>query len=67
LSMKTRVVVVLLATMLLFSVAYPVLALLDSGDEQSNDDVETIPIMDPNLEEFLPCTNARYRAWFSCS
>jgi len=64
--MKTRVVVVLLATMLLFSVAYPVLALLESGDEQSNP-VEAAPINDPSLEEFLPCTNARYRAWFSCS
>lgn len=64
--MKTRVVAALVATMLLLSVAYPVLAQMDHGEDQS-DDVETTPVKDLYLEEYLPCTNARYRAWYGAS
>lgn len=60
--MKTRVVAALGATTLLLSVAYPVLAQTDSDDQ--NDAAETTPVKDPYLKECLPCTNARYRAWY---
>ena len=63
--MKTRVVAALGATMLLLSVAYPVIAQTDSEDK--SDDIETTPVKDPYLEECLPCTNARYRAWYGAS
>jgi len=63
--MKTRVVAALVATMLLVSLAYPVLAQTDSDDK--SDDVEPTQMRDPYMEECLPCTNARYRAWFGAS
>ena len=64
--MKTRVVAALVATMLLLSLAIPVLAQTDSED-QITPTTETTPLQDPYLEEYLPCTNARYRAWFGAS
>ena len=64
--MKTRVVAALVATMLLLSLAIPVLAQTDSED-QIAPTTETTPLKDPYLEEYLPCTNARYRAWFGAS
>jgi hypothetical protein len=63
--MKTRVVAALVATMLLLSLAIPVLAQTDS--EGQIDYAEPIVIKDPYLEEYLPCTNARYRAWYGAS
>jgi len=51
--------------MLLLSVAYPVIAQTDSEDK--SDDIETTPVKDPYLEECLPCTNTRYRAWYGAS
>jgi hypothetical protein len=62
---KTRVVAALVATMLLLSLAIPVLAQTDS--ENQSDPTPPTPIRDPYLEEYLPCTNARYRAWFGAS
>jgi hypothetical protein len=64
--MKTRVVAALVATMLLLSLAIPVLAQTDTED-QSTPTTETTLLKDPYLEEYLPCTNARYRAWFGAS
>jgi hypothetical protein len=64
--MKTRVVAALVATMLLLSLAIPVLAQTDSED-QITPTPETTPVKDPYLEEYLPCTNARYRAWYGAS
>lgn len=64
--MKTRVVAALVATMLLLSLAIPVLAQTDTED-QIDPTTETTPLKDPYLEEYLPCTNARYRAWFGAS
>ncbi len=64
--MKTRVVTALVATMLLLSLAYPALAKTDPED-QSHEDTPTTPVKDPYLEEYLPCTNARYRAWYGAS
>jgi len=64
--MKTRVVAALVATMLLLSLAIPVLAQTDSED-QSTHKAETTPVKDLYLEEYLPCTNARYRAWYGAS
>ena len=63
--MKTRVVAALVATMLLLSLAIPVLAQTDT--ENQSDDAETTQVKDPYLEEYLPCTNARYRAWYGAS
>jgi len=63
---KTRVVAALVATMLLLSLAIPVLAQTDTED-QIDPTTETTPLKDPYLEEYLPCTNARYRAWFGAS
>lgn len=63
--MKTRVVAALVATMLLLSLAIPVLAQMDSEDQ--SDYAEPTPVKDPYLEEYLPCTNARYRAWYGAS
>ena len=63
--MKTRVVAALVATMLLLSLAIPVLAQTDS--ESQSDLAPTTPIHDTYLEEYLPCTNARCRAWFGAS
>ena len=64
--MKTRVVAALVATMLLLSLAIPVLAQTDTED-QIDPTTETTPLKDSYLEEYLPCTNARYRAWFGAS
>ena len=64
--MKTRVVAALVATMLLLSLAIPVLAQTDTED-QITPTTETTPLKDPYLEEYLPCTNARYRAWYGAS
>lgn len=63
--MKTRVVAALVATMLLLSLAIPVLAQTDSEDQSG--DAGPTPVKDPYLEEYLPCTNARYRAWYGAS
>lgn len=63
--MKIRVVAALVATMLLLSLAIPVLAQTDSEDQ--SDCAETTPVKDLYLEEYLPCTNARYRAWYGAS
>ena len=63
--MKTRVVAALVATMLLLSLVIPVLAQTDSEDQ--SDCAETAPVKDLYLEEYLPCTNARYRAWYGAS
>ena len=63
--MKTRVVAALVATMLLMSLAIPVQAQTDS--ENHIDPIPANPIRDPYLEEYLPCTNARYRAWYGAS
>jgi len=63
--MKTRVAAALGATMLLLSLATPVLAQTDSEDQ--SDDAETTPVNGPYLEEHLPCTNARYRARYGAS
>jgi hypothetical protein len=62
---KTRVAAALVATMLLLSLAIPVLAQTES--ESQSDPAPTTAVSDPYLEEYLPCTNARYRAWFGAS
>ncbi|MFH2111430.1 MAG: hypothetical protein ABIJ47_09250 [Candidatus Bathyarchaeota archaeon] len=62
--MKTRVVVALLAITLLLAAAYPALAQLNT-DEQS--EALPTPMSDPYQEDYIPCTNARYRAWFGAS
>ena len=53
---------VLVAAMLLMSLAIPALAHVDTGSE--TEPAPATPIRDPSLEEYLPCTNARYRAWY---
>ncbi len=63
--MKTRLVAALVATMLLLSLAIPALAQTDTDDQ--SDPAPATPIQDPYLEEYLPCTNARYRAWYGAS
>jgi len=62
---KTRVVAALVATMLLLSLVIPVLAQTDSDDQ--SDCAEPTPVKDLYMEEYLPCTNARYRAWYGAS
>jgi predicted nuclease of restriction endonuclease-like (RecB) superfamily len=59
---KTRLVAALVATMLLLSPAIPTLAQKDTDNE--TDTTPATIIRDPYLEEYLPCTNARYRAWY---
>ena len=63
--MKTRLVAALVTTLLLLSLAIPALAQTDSNTQSGP--APTKPIPDPYLEEYLPCTNARYRAWFGAS
>ena len=62
--MKTRDIAALLTIALLLSAALPALAQLDT-DNQSED--QPIPMSDPYQEDYQPCTNARYRAWFGAS
>ena len=63
--MKTRLAAAFVATMLLLCLAIPALAKTDADNE--TDPTPVTPIPDPYLEEYLPCTNARYRAWFGAS
>ena len=55
----------LVAAMLLLSLAIPVQAHADTDNE--TEPAPATPIRDPYLEEYLPCTNARYRAWYGAS
>ena len=63
--MKTRLVAALVVATILLSLAIPALAKTDADNE--TDPTPVTPIPDPYLEEYLPCTNARYRAWFGAS
>jgi len=55
----------LVAAMLLMSLATTAQAHAESDSE--TEPAPATPIGDPYLEEYLPCTNARYRAWYGAS
>jgi hypothetical protein len=55
----------LVAAMLLLSLATTVQAHADTYSE--TEPAPATPIQDTYLEEYLPCTNARYRAWYGAS
>jgi len=61
---KTKEIAILLAVALLLSAALPALAQM-SADEPGEAPATTMS--DPYQEEYQPCTNARYRAWFGAS
>ncbi len=63
--MKTKVVAALVAAMLLLGLAIPALAQTDNDNEDIP--APATPVQDIYLEEYLPCTNARYRAWYGAS
>jgi len=62
--MRTRNIAILIAAALLLSAALPTLAQINT-DEQG--ELRTLPMSDPYQENYQPCTNARYRAWFGAS
>ena len=62
--MKTREIAALLTVALLLSAALPALAQLDTDDQS---EYPLTPMSDPYQEDYQPCTNARYRAWFGAS
>ena len=63
--MRTKYAVTILIIALLLSAAYPALAELDTGDQ--GEEVKHTTMSDPYLENYTPCTNARYSAWFGAS
>jgi hypothetical protein len=62
--MKTRDIAALITLALLLSAALPALAQIQTDSQTKN---PPTAVRDPFQEEYQPCTNARYRAWFGAS